>query len=1257
MKKIYSFFILSIISLGLCAQTPFSGVEKKGFNTQPFARNGSVLDMKAFKGNLYAAMGTDSGYVFRSSTGDPGSFQKVFDVYGVNRSQYFTVSNDAGGYMFMATTAQTFSTTTIKRTADGTTWDDFFNSPSGLYNVNAFKSAGGVEDSIYACYYGITGGIMIVKNAITSNDPSNSLNSWDTLADMNIQFGSFAYPTASIVFNDSLYYAFSDNTLFQTGNGQALHANANFITSMGSASGLGNTKCTAMEVYNGELYFGTENNISGFELWKTSDGISYVNVVDSLFNSLSIVANMKSAGGKLWILAKNSGDDFSIYSWDGATLTLEVSDEFGAANIDANYNSAMETFNNHLYVGVTHFKMPALRIVEGGGNGTLATSWTTGGQIWRACMIGAPPTVDITNTNPDYACQGNSVVLNSSGDALSYIWNTGATGSSISVTDTGEYALTGVAANGCRYADFGRVTNYEMSMPPIFTIGMDNMMLSGIGLCQGDTSSVITARDPENEFNCVVLQGTNPGFKTIANPVFSGDLDLTIEFWMKPDGSGTVVSEYDTLSSTSWSNNNYGLVRLSGGSVYINIPGNSSSDLYIGNANFGQWNHIVLRYDAGLGLLDGFVNGVVSSSELRSREIPEDFGGYDAYKFGIESLMPYYEQNFTGRLRDIRIWSSARTVGEIQSNMYGLPIGTYPDLVYYYKTQETSGTLLNDSSGNNYNAQIIGSGYFGVPRAITWYVDPGLSLLGNGAATVHPNANAVFNTEYVDNNGCTSYQGSLYVDVYYIDITSSSFASCGGNSVNLSIGTNSPLNNPTWQSTTLGTIPTFSVSVAPPSPEWVYLTDSIAGGSCVIKDSVMINVGPAFVSGVGNPPPINACEGTEVTLDMDISGGTLPYTVYWNYPQMGNADTTLIDTLVYTIPPFYSEVNVMAMDAIGCQINATFNSTHIPSTDLRGHISTPALANVDNGFVYVFKHQPGTAGFDTIGYTFLDFNGDYLFSPLTAGNYLVKVLPDETSFPLAVPTYYGNAFQWDSSLVYTHGCLQNDTADIVVVESTANITGPGSISGYIVEGDAFGSGRLLGPGTQPNIPFVPGGPLKGVDVKLGKNPGGGIQARTMSDSTGFYVFDSLPIGGYKIYVDIPNLPMDSTREISIAGADSSIQNNYFADSASVYVNPDTISSVGIYSSAKQYENNFSIYPNPAKGAMYVSYELKESSTVGFEIMNTMGQLMKSEPMRKYPEGKNIFIFNTEQLNLQGGVYFISIISNNKKYTQRIVVID
>lgn len=52
-----------------------------------------------------------------------------------------------------------------------------------------------------------------------------------------------------------------------------------------------------------------------------------------------------------------------------------------------------------------------------------------------------------------------------------------------------------------------------------------------------------------------------------------------------------------------------------------------------------------------------------------------------------------------------------------------------------------------------------------------------------------------------------------------------------------------------------------------------------------------------------------------------------------------------------------------------------------------------------------------------------------------------------------------------------------------------------------------------------------------------------------------------------------------------------------------------------------------------------------------------GQVIKTEPMRKHTEGKNIFIFNVEQLNLSGGVYFISMVNENRKFTQRVVVIE
>ena len=47
---------------------------------------------------------------------------------------------------------------------------------------------------------------------------------------------------------------------------------------------------------------------------------------------------------------------------------------------------------------------------------------------------------------------------------------------------------------------------------------------------------------------------------------------------------------------------------------------------------------------------------------------------------------------------------------------------------------------------------------------------------------------------------------------------------------------------------------------------------------------------------------------------------------------------------------------------------------------------------------------------------------------------------------------------------------------------------------------------------------IAGAPLKGVDVKLGRNPGGTLAARTTTGSDGGFVFDDLPAGSYRIEI-------------------------------------------------------------------------------------------------------------------------------------------
>ena len=335
------------------------------------------------------------------------------------------------------------------------------------------------------------------------------------------------------------------------------------------------------------------------------------------------------------------------------------------------------------------------------------------------------------------------------------------------------------------------------------------------------------------------------------------------------------------------------------------------------------------------------------------------------------------------------------------------------------------------------------------------------------------------------------------------------------------------------------------------------------------KDSISktILIHPNPVIGMVTASSYTVCQGQSDTLRTQVSGGTAPYTYTWhnvadNLTYNGDS-TTIIQLYVVPTPSPYVYNYVTVKDANSCfgTGNVTYLNIYVnPGDSLSGTIVDTLLNPVVAGKVYLYKKQVNNMGIqDTLAV--LGANGKYSFPSLFYGDYYVKAVADTNNllYKTSVATYYSNkqnAFQWDSALVVMqHGCTGgNNTGNDIKILQIPNVpTGPGTITGSITQSNSFGA-RYSGPNS------VFGAPLKGVDIKLGKNPGGSPAARTTSDTFGNYKFTNVPIGKYKIYVDIPNYGMDSVRAVDLTVSDTSVHNDYYVDSTMVRVVPiDSVS--------------------------------------------------------------------------------------------------
>lgn len=1124
----------AVITNPVNAQEVWTPSELAAFGT---SNNYSIRAMLPFKGSLYAGTANTSGQIYRSATGNVGSWTGSLADSSITAINALTSTTDGGGYMYTAISTP-FGTGSIYRTFDGVTWNLYHAAGSAIKNIIPFKGMG-TTDTIYSVEYNSYGD-MILRSAYDSNDPQNTFQTWDTVLDFS-QVQPYTSITSSVIHNNKLYigtgYPFG---ILSTDNGTTWSMNS--YTSGGFGDG-NNTYVSAMGSYSGYLYAATYNYTTGTQIWRSNNDTAWTMVAQ--YSGFEKVTSFITVGTDLWANVAGSSSGKLIKSSDGVTFNTSVSNGFGYANNHMQYGN-FAVFGNNLYYGSENFGSAPLvtspGTLRGGG-------FSTGGQIWRTCII-TPPVISIGGDQS--VCLGTAANFNADPGFVSYLWEDGSTNQLLSTMVKGEHYVIATDVSGCDATDTAR-----LDVMPVPDLYLTNPSSGNVTICKGDS---------------INIAGTAVSNVRLPQPPISKVTNVPISY--------SLGNTYDTIAVT-------GISECSCTSLY-SITIDSLYHQYDSDVS------IVLYSPSGSHV--DLAAGAPGSNYIGTEFTPS--AGMIIGNFGAA---PY-----TGQF---------------------LPSEPFTNL-----TGSATGNWVIQLNDNYVTDDGVLKGWtlkFSVADSIitySWNPSTGVSISSELNTTITPPASAMYTITAYNDLGC-SVKDTISVFVPSI-ITAASYDSiCYGMSTTLS--TDGSLNTSWSPSGSLSSATGTSVIATPATSTMYYAMEVIAG--CVATDSVMVTVNAPIIVDAGTDQTI--CSGDSASISGTATGGTLPYNLLWS----GGTDS--FNSSAATVSPTTATTyNFFVTDAFGCTKTDSLAIVVAPNTDVYGHVGYTG-GNVIGSSVVLYKYYPYLTHFDTVQTTVTDASGDFHFASVSHQDYLVEVFP-AAGYTSLVPTYYGNSFIWDSASVVNHYCAINDTLNILSVEETGS-AGPGYLHGRIVEDTGFVR--------------VPGDPIPGVDVKLGRNPGSQLVTSTQTDSNGEYQFTGVAYGSYTVYADIPGLGRDSSYTFTVDSANS-VYNylNYIVDSATIYIVPDA--GVGIQNIAAK-EDKFSVYPNPSKGNATIEYRIGIDADVTLAVYNMLGVKVTELVNTHQQAGTYKYNLNDKNSSLKSGVYFVTLVSNGKTNIHKIIITE
>ena len=265
-----------------------------------------------------------------------------------------------------------------------------------------------------------------------------------------------------------------------------------------------------------------------------------------------------------------------------------------------------------------------------------------------------------------------------------------------------------------------------------------------------------------------------------------------------------------------------------------------------------------------------------------------------------------------------------------------------------------------------------------------------------------------------------------------------------------------------------------------------------------------------------------------------------------------------------------------------------------------------------------------------------DASGNYSFNVKSDTLLYVIAVPDSSSYPHEITTYYDSAYDFSNANSVSVKYGKNTIVNFHTLHG-ANAGGLGFIGGKITI-------CLICKNSSGGKPAV-GLKIILVDSK------GNVQAITHTDKLGQFGFKNIGIQKYHIVVDRPYVKNAIAPEITLDNTTTSSNREYilYADYLELEANVTGIET------DKNLNNTISVYPNPAKNEINISYTSQMNSTVTIELTDIIGKSYLHTSDKLKTSGLGIYKIDATALGLNSGMYIVRVIMGDKSFTKQIFI--